>query len=137
MMFRLLIIGGSGFYEYPRLRDALDFALANRLPHVEILSIGGPGVPALAASYARSRGLLFRPILPDFEKHPGNAIEKRNSLLISEADAVIVAAGEIDLPTVEWLKAVKRKGIPTLTVGSNWHMPIKSAAVPRPRGLPD
>ena len=37
---------------YARLRDALDAALANRLPDVQIVTAGGPGVPALAASYA-------------------------------------------------------------------------------------
>jgi hypothetical protein len=76
MPFHVLIIGGPTFRDYPRLRDAVDFALANRLPEVEILSVGGPGVPPLAASYARSCLLQFRAMLPDYEKHPGCAVEK-------------------------------------------------------------
>ncbi len=60
MVFRVLVAGGREKVDYVRLRDALDAALVNRLPHVEIITPGGPGVPALAASYARSHGLNCR-----------------------------------------------------------------------------
>ncbi|MCE9566538.1 MAG: DUF2493 domain-containing protein [Planctomycetes bacterium] len=70
MTFRVLIIGGRQRFEYARLRDALDMLLANRLPDVEILTAGGPGVPALAACYARSRSLPFVAIPIDHEQHP-------------------------------------------------------------------
>ncbi|MFO0823382.1 MAG: hypothetical protein U0792_09745 [Gemmataceae bacterium] len=49
MAFRVLIIGGKQRVEYPRLRDALDVLIAKRLPDVELLTAGGPGVPAQAA----------------------------------------------------------------------------------------
>ena len=52
MVFRILIIGGRKRFDYARLRDALDVLLVNRLPDVEIITAGGPGVPALAACYA-------------------------------------------------------------------------------------
>jgi len=132
------MIGGSDFRDYPRLRDALDFALADRLRDVEILTTGGPGVPALSASYARSRGLPFRPIPPDFEIDPGNAIEKWDEVLLTEADALIIAGDELDLPTVEWMKRARRKEIPVMMVGSDWGKTIiEPAVVPRPCGLPD
>ena len=35
---------------YPRLRAALDALFANRLPDVQLLTGGGPGLPMLAAS---------------------------------------------------------------------------------------
>ena len=57
MPVSLLMVGGPSFRDYARLRDALDVALANRFPDVQLVTIGGPGVPALVASYARSRGL--------------------------------------------------------------------------------
>ena len=57
MAFRVLIIGGRQFRDYARLRDALERALARRLPDVELVTAGGAGVPALVASYARTRGL--------------------------------------------------------------------------------
>jgi hypothetical protein len=65
MPFRVLIVGAPRFYAYHRLSDALDLALANRLPDVQLITGGGPGVPALAASYARSRGLMLNVVLPD------------------------------------------------------------------------
>jgi NADPH-dependent 2,4-dienoyl-CoA reductase/sulfur reductase-like enzyme len=55
--FRVLIAGGRRFSDYPTLRATLDKLLANRLPDVELLTVGGPGVAMLAASYAVERGL--------------------------------------------------------------------------------
>ncbi len=49
MVFRVLVAGGRGWVDYVRLRDS---ALVNRLPHVEIITAGGPGISALAASYS-------------------------------------------------------------------------------------
>jgi hypothetical protein len=46
MAFRVLIAGGRYPVAYVRLRDALDKLLANHLPEVQILTAGGPGVPA-------------------------------------------------------------------------------------------
>ena len=95
MVFRVLILGESGFRDYSRLRDALDAALSRRQPEVTILTAGGPGVPALAASYARSRGLELLALVPDHERYPGRARERRDELLVEEADTVVVA-GEPD-----------------------------------------
>jgi hypothetical protein len=68
MVFRVLVAGDREPVDYVRLRDALDKLLANRLPEVQILTSGGPGVPALAAGYARSRGLEVVVVTPDFNK---------------------------------------------------------------------
>src|SRR4051794_9628161 len=47
--FRVLVIGGRHFTNYPALRAALDALLVNRLPDVELLTAGGPlrSCPAL------------------------------------------------------------------------------------------
>ena len=42
----MLVIGGRAGCDYAHLRDTLDAALANRLPNVELVTAGGPGVPA-------------------------------------------------------------------------------------------
>ena len=55
MPFRILVIGPPLFRDYPRLRDILDVVLANRIPDVELLTVGGSGLPSLVASYARMR----------------------------------------------------------------------------------
>jgi hypothetical protein len=76
--------------DYVRLRDALDKLLANRLPEVQILTAGGPGVPALAASYARYRGVEVVVINPDFNKHRTDAVERCTEELVAMADAVVI-----------------------------------------------
>jgi len=45
------------------------------------------GVPALAACYARSRGLPCVAIPIDHQQHPGNTIEQRDARLVEQADA--------------------------------------------------
>lgn len=71
MAFRVLIVGPSSYRDYARLRDVLDIALVNRFPDVAIITTGGPGLPALAASYARSRGLELMACTLDYRRHPG------------------------------------------------------------------
>ena|SRR5579872_6736656 len=53
MPFRVPVIGPPAFRDYPHLRDVLDVVLANRVPDVELLTVGGSGLPFLVASYAR------------------------------------------------------------------------------------
>jgi hypothetical protein len=48
LAFRVLVTGGRDPVDYVHLRDALDKLLANRLPEVQILTAGDPGVPRLA-----------------------------------------------------------------------------------------
>jgi hypothetical protein len=50
------------------MRDVLDAVLANRVPDVELLTVGGSGLPSLVASYARMRKLEFRSV--PLEKQP-------------------------------------------------------------------
>jgi len=68
----------------------LDVRLANRLPDVEILTAGGPGVPALAACYASLRKLTLTDIPADHDKHPGNTVEQRDERLVEFAHAAVL-----------------------------------------------
>ncbi|MCE9561519.1 MAG: SLOG family protein [Planctomycetes bacterium] len=88
---KVLIIGGRQRFKYALLRDALDALLANRLPDVEILTAGGPGVPALAACYAASRKLTLTTIPVDHVKHPGHTEERRDECLVELAHAAVLA----------------------------------------------
>ena len=65
MPFRVAIVGSRHFHDYRTLRATLDALLAKRLPDVELLTVGGPGVPMLAASYAAERGLSVVVLLPE------------------------------------------------------------------------
>ena len=84
MAFRVLIAGGRHFTDYPTLRTTLDALLAHRLPDVELLTTGGPGVPMmLAASYAAERGLKLTALMPDFIRFPVDTVARRDLFLVS------------------------------------------------------
>src|SRR5262245_15674129 len=126
MAFRVLIAGGRGRVEYARLRDVLDKVLAKRLPDVESVTGGGPGVPALAASYARSRDLPVTVVRADHENHRADAEHRQIERLAELADAAVViddgaAGGEV----VRLLAALQDRGIPVLVIGG-----------PKPAGKP-
>src|ERR1700722_3723966 len=57
MPFRVLIFGSHSFRDYAKLRSVLDIALSKRLPDLVLVTTGGSGLPALVASYGRSRNL--------------------------------------------------------------------------------
>ena len=115
MAFRVLVVGSRSWLDYPCLRDILDRALVNRLPDVEIVTPGGPGIPALAASYATSRGLPFLTVTLDFEKHPGDAVDRRTSRLVELADAaVLVLDGRVDGWRLE--RRLRAKGVPVVAI---------------------
>ena len=44
----------------------------------------------LAASYAALRGLKLTALVPDFRRFPVDAVERRDALLVCEADAAVV-----------------------------------------------
>jgi hypothetical protein len=140
MGFRALVAGGRGRVEYTRLRDALDRALTKRLPDVGIVT-GGPSVPALAASYARSRGLPVTVVRADHEEHRADAENRQVGRLAELADAAVViddgaAGGEV----VRLLTMLQARGGPVLVLGRP--EPAGKPAEPSPppprlRGLPD
>lgn len=115
MAFRVLIIGSQQRFEFARLRDALDALLANRLPDVEILTTGGPGVPALAACYAQSRGVPLFTLPVNHVRHPGNTIEQRDAQLVELADAAVLVGEPTGVR--ELLARVKAKGLRVVVVG--------------------
>ena len=142
MAFRVLIAGGRSFSDYPRLRAALDALLANRLPDVQLLTGGGPGVPMLAASYAAAHGLAMTALVPDFVRFPVDAVVRRDAFLVAEADALVVVCDCHDPALVRVLKLAERKGIPVHVIGGPQRKPdrvkrISDPDPPTPRGLPD
>jgi hypothetical protein len=141
MAFRLLILGGRQRVEYARLRAALDVLLVNRLPDVELLTAGGPGVPALAACYAKERELVVTSIPLDFAQHRGDAVEWRDARLVEMADAAVLVGDPT--PVQELLDRAAAKGIRTVAMGSGQRdMPRGPESppleeTPRFRGVPD
>jgi hypothetical protein len=138
MALCVLILGDTDFRDYTHLRDALDAALVNRLPDVVIATTGGPGLPALAASYARSRGLELVPVVPNCQRFPGDALEKRDERLVELADAVVLVGEAPDEPTRQLLARLRAKGVRVLNVARHVTEP-SAVEAPRPRytRLPD
>ena len=104
---------------------------------------GGPGVPMLAASYAAVRGLVVTALVPDFDRFPVDAVERRDALLVAEADAVVVVWDGRDPALTRVLKMAERKSIPVHVLGGPQRKPagVKRTADPEEsdtrRGLPD
>jgi hypothetical protein len=117
MSFRVLIAGGRHFTDYPTLRATLDALQAHRLPDVELLTAGGPGVAMLAASYAKERGLALTALVTDFRRFPLDAEERRDVLLVSAADATLVVWDRRTPSLRRVLSSIERKGIPVHVVG--------------------
>jgi hypothetical protein len=139
MAFRVLIAGPRHFTDYLTLRATLDALLANRLPDVELLTAGGPGVAMLAASYAKERGLVVRALVPDFRRFPVDAEERRDTFLVSEADAALVVWDRRTPGLRHMLASIERKGISVHVVGGPQRVRARrvSDLEPRPRGLPN
>ncbi len=140
MAFCVLVLGDRDFRDYARLRDALDAALVNRLPHVEIITAGGPGAAALAASYAAARGLPVLAITADFVRFHHQAIERQNAKLVELADAVIAFGEAFSRDTDELLARLRAKGVRVVIVGTaraGKPPPEPPAEKPRYGMLPD
>ncbi|QJX00040.1 DUF2493 domain-containing protein [Frigoriglobus tundricola] len=141
MAFRVLIAGGRHFTDYPHLRATLDALLAQRLPDVELLTIGGRGVPMLVASYATVRGLKLTTFVPDYRRFPGDAEERRDAYLSAEADAALVVWDGRDPGVRRLLELVERRGVPVHVIGRPSRVRRRRIADPEEqgpvRGLPD
>jgi hypothetical protein len=147
MSFRVLIAGPRHFTDYPALRAALDALLVNRLPDVELLTAGGPGVPMLAASYAAAKGLALTAVVADWKRFPVDAEERRDLFLVGQADAAVVVWADRDPAVRRVLALVERQGIPVHVLGGPVRKPakarVKVVRVPDPeppvtrQGMPD
>jgi hypothetical protein len=140
MGFHVLIAGPKHFSDYATLRTTLDALLARRLPDVELLTVGGPGVAILAASYATERGLTVTPMLPEFGRFPEVvAVQRRDAELVALADAAVVVLTERDPEVRRLLELVKSREIPVHVIGAAKPAKVKAVAPPPEtrRGLPD
>jgi hypothetical protein len=96
---------------------------------LELLTLGGPGVAMLAASYATERGLEVVPMLPELGRFPERAaIERRDSELVSLADAAVIVWEERNPAILRLLERVKAKGIPVHVIGGEKPAKVKPTA---------
>jgi hypothetical protein len=142
MGFRVAIIGPKHFTDYPTLRTALDALLARRLPDVQLLTCGGPGVALLAASYAAERGLSVAALIPEYGRYPeAAAVQRRDAELITLADAAVIVLTERDPDVRRLLELLQAKGEKVHIIGAAKPARVKPTAPPvepeTRRGLPD
>ncbi|VTU00985.1 Phage chromosome segregation protein OS=Geomicrobium sp. JCM 19037 GN=JCM19037_1588 PE=4 SV=1: DUF2493 [Gemmataceae bacterium] len=147
MPFRVLIIGGPARVDYPRLATALDALLAHRLPDVEILTAGGPGIPALAACYARRRGFTLTVAPLNWGRHREAAEEARATHLAALADAAVLVGDPTGCHRL--LDVVSDRKLRVVQVGlrevnakrdagaEEWPEPALKVPPPAGVGLPD
>jgi hypothetical protein len=110
--------------------------------HILVPCTSTLGVPALAASYANARFLEQVPVVLDFAKHPGDALDRRGADLAAAADAAVIGLGDAyDAEALEVLALAKRTGVPVLTLTKARSEPRARVAIPAPlgrgRGRPD
>ena len=115
MAFRVLVVGDP-LVEYAHLRDTLDRALASRLPAVELVTAGGPGLPALVASYAATRSLPVAAVTLNSAKHRGNAEARRDDDLVALADAAVVVEDSTHR-LARLVTLLRAKGVRVVVVG--------------------
>jgi hypothetical protein len=134
MAFRVLVIGGRQLISYSALRFTLDKLLAKRLPDVELLTAGGPGVPMLAASYATERGFDLRALLPEYGRFPeAAAVERRDAELVLLADAAVVVLMGNEPRVRRVLDALQARGVPVHVIGEGKPVKVKQITeAPRP-----
>jgi len=136
----VIIVGGRHFTNYPLLRVTLDALLANRLPDVELLTTGAPGVALLAASCATERGLAVTALVPDFRRLRVDALGRRDAFRVSAADATVVVWDQRAPNPRRVLALVEKKGIPIHVLGGHPRRKVRHTEEPEEdprRELPD
>jgi hypothetical protein len=116
MPFRVLIFGSPSFRDYPKLRSILDIVLSKRLPDVVLVTIGGAGLPALVASYGRSRKLPVE--VAPVERYPFDLRKSPMVLVVAKVDAAVIVWPEITPESKELLALVEAKGLPVHVIVS-------------------
>lgn len=119
----LAVLGPDDFTNFAFLAATLDsLCQVGLLPRVgALLTVEPRGVGALAARYARQRGLPVRALVPDAGSFGAQAAPTRDALLVQASDAVVAFWGEVMCPATEHaLRLARARGLrPVLVV----HLP--------------
>lgn len=116
--FKLIVAGSRTFSDYDRMAADLDRLLINKKPYVIICTGACPrGADALAARYARERGLELREFPANWDRWRKNAGPIRNRQLADYGDALVAywdgrsrgTASMIHEATIASLRVVVRR----------------------------
>jgi siroheme synthase (precorrin-2 oxidase/ferrochelatase) len=94
----------------------------------------------LPASYASERGLSIVALLPDYNRFPANAEERRDKLRVEDADSAVIVLGAGDAKAAGLVALCSAKSIPVYVVDGPDVVRVRRVAdpdEPARRGLPD
>ena len=95
----------------------------------------------LAASYAAERRLHVSALLPNFDRFPADASERRDKQLVEAADAAVIVLGACDPNAAGLVALCRAKGIPVHILDGPGVAKVRRVATddeePARRGLPD
>ena len=111
-VFRLIVAGSRSFADYARLAADLDRLLVNRLPSVEIVCGGcSAGADALAARYARERGLALRVFPAQWRLYGAAAGPFRNAAMAAYGSALVAYWDGASSGTASMLRCASAQGL--------------------------
>ena len=111
-VFRLVVAGSRSFPDYARLAADLDRLLINRLPAVEIVCGGcAAGADALAARYARERGLALRVFPAQWRLSGASAGPFRNAAMAANGSALLAYWDGASSGTASMLRCASAQGL--------------------------
>ncbi|MDO7874359.1 DUF2493 domain-containing protein [Hymenobacter sp. ASUV-10] len=124
----LAVIGSRHFADYAFLAATLDgLQVAGLLPVIStIVSGGARGADALAARYARERGLPLVEFTPDYARYGRRAPLVRNQLIVDAAEALVAFHDGLSRGTRHALRQTRRRGLKPIVV-----------RIPDAEGLPE
>ena len=115
-MFRVIIAGSRGFADYNLLARKLDILLANKSPHVTIVSGGARGADRLGERYAQARGYRLKVYPAEWNKHGRSAGYRRNETMARNADALVAFWDGQSRGTRHMIQYAQGQGLPTRVI---------------------
>lgn len=114
-MFRLIVAGSRSFADYARMAADLDRLLVNRLPSVEIVCGGcSAGADALAARYARERGISLRVFPAQWRLLGAAAGPFRNAQMAEYGHALVAYWDGKSAGTASMIRCASSRGLRTV-----------------------
>jgi len=124
---RILVCGGRGYSDWPRVREVLDELAAkhskfykdaeNWLPvDLTIIHGGAKGADSLADQWAAVNWTSLRVYEADWETHGRSAGPKRNQLMLEDGKPDLIVAFPGGRGTAHMVKIARDAGVPVMEV---------------------
>ena len=115
MIFRVAIVGGRDFSDYPRLVEACDHMLKNKVAagyRIVVVNGTAKGADSLGGEYANLRGYTQEKFVPEWDKLGKSAGMVRNTEMAKRADAIIAFWDQKSKGTKNMIQTCQKLGKP-------------------------